>query len=43
MIKYDVVDRNIMQKFIYPFIVKILNNFQTDSLLVIIMEYCPGR
>ncbi|KAL4444736.1 hypothetical protein ABPG74_015944 [Tetrahymena malaccensis] len=42
MMKYAIAERNVMQKCNSPFIVKMYHSFQTDTHLVITMDYCPG-
>lgn len=42
MLKYAIAERNVMSKCNSPFIVKMYHSFQTESHLVIVMDYCPG-
>lgn len=40
--RYAVTEKNVMSKISHPFIVGLNYAFQTDDLLYLILDYCPG-
>eukprot|EP00929_Paragymnodinium_shiwhaense_P081455 TRINITY_DN42621_c1_g1_i1.p1 TRINITY_DN42621_c1_g1~~TRINITY_DN42621_c1_g1_i1.p1 ORF type:complete len:877 (-),score=179.12 TRINITY_DN42621_c1_g1_i1:162-2792(-) len=42
LVNYAVTERNLLSYIRHPFIVRLHFAFQTPSLLVLVLEYCPG-
>ena len=42
ILRYAMTERKILSTINHPFIVKLYFAFQTESKLILVMEYCPG-